>query len=49
VNKSEKINRFFNAANDLFKANKRSFKLFTPPTNATKRNLKTKEKNESRN
>jgi len=48
VNKSEKISSFFNAANALFKANKSSFKLFTPPTNATKRNLKTKEKNESR-
>lgn len=44
MNKCEKINQFFNAANALNKANENSFKLFTPPTNATKRNLKIKEK-----
>jgi len=44
VNKCEKINQFFNAANALTKANENSFKLFTLPTNATKKNLKIKEK-----
>ena len=44
MNKCEKINQFFNAANALTKADENSFKLFTPPTNATKRNLKIKEK-----
>ena len=48
MNKSEKNQDFINAAKYLSTELKKDINIFTSPTNATKRNLKTKEKNESR-